>query len=323
MGSTGQPGRGCSTSTWWIRELGARGDVARRARPSSSACLRSRPPPRRPGRPTISRAARCCCERRAAKPRPATGERLSPLRSRTSSRASAPSPRGQLQRGPARRTCSSAPARARRGWYWLATDHADYSDRYLAWQTGALTSVFEQRAMFTFELPGPAATLRVDGFSVPIGAADRALAFDVGAHTVLATSAEGEAFQGTLDVAPEQVGGRYFFPVAFGKMLRAGEEDPNLPRGKTRPDPPDTSMSALQIGTIIGTVALASGIAVGGGLLALRRGEPARAGHRGGRRRRRHRAARDRRRHLDRPALRRVSATSGRTSCRRSTRPDR
>lgn len=153
------------------------------------------------------------------------------------------------------------------GWYWLATDHADYSDRYLAWQTGALTSVFEQRAMFTFELPGPAATLRVDGFSVPIGAADRALAFDVGAHTVLATSAEGEAFQGTLDVAPEQVGGRYFFPVAFGKMLRAGEEDPNLPRGKTRPDPPDTSMSALQIGTIIGTVALASGIAVGGGYL--------------------------------------------------------
>lgn len=152
-------------------------------------------------------------------------------------------------------------------WYWVATDHADYSERYLSWQAGALTSVFEGRAMFTLEPSKPAASLRIDGFGIPLSAADRALAYDVGAHGVLATSQDGETFQGTLEVAPEQLGGRHFYPVRFEAMLLAGQDDPSLPRGRTRPAPPDAGMSGLQIATIVGTVALASGIAVGGGYL--------------------------------------------------------
>ncbi|NUP14396.1 MAG: hypothetical protein HOW73_50845 [Polyangiaceae bacterium] len=152
------------------------------------------------------------------------------------------------------------------GWYWVASDNADYSEAYLAWQTDALARIFDKRATFTFDFNDAAASLRIDDVGIPPAAVDRALAFDVGTHTVLATSQPGNTFQGKLDVTQDQIGKRFFFPVQFARMLKAGEEDPSLPqaRGKKQES---SGLGPLQIGMIVGTVALASGIAIGGSYL--------------------------------------------------------
>jgi len=152
------------------------------------------------------------------------------------------------------------------GWYWLAADHADYSDAYLAWQKGALSRVFDSRAAFTFEFSSAPQSLNIDGIPVAVGGESRPLALDVGEHSVTASSVDGDTFQGRLRVEPAQVGGRHFYPVAWKRHLRAGEVDPDLPQiGPRKPAP--EGMGALQIVTIITTVTLASGIAVGGGYL--------------------------------------------------------
>lgn len=152
------------------------------------------------------------------------------------------------------------------GWYWIASDNADYSEPYLAWQKGALAEIFDGRAAFTLEYNEIAATVRVDGVGLPAGAFDRPVALDVGTHSVLATAESGNTFQGTLEVDDTHVGGRHFFPVRFVRVLKAGEEDPLMPLSRGRPKP-DTSMAPLQIAMVVGTVALASGIAIGGGYL--------------------------------------------------------
>lgn len=153
------------------------------------------------------------------------------------------------------------------GWYWLASDKSDYSEAYLGWQTSALARVFDGRAAFTFEYSGTPATMRVDGTTIPVAAIDRPVALDVGMHNLTATSEQGDAYKGSLMVTADQVGGRHFHYVHFDHMLRAGEEDPLGTTVKARPKQEKEGMGALQIITIISTVALASGIAVGGGYL--------------------------------------------------------
>lgn len=160
------------------------------------------------------------------------------------------------------------------GWYWLAADVADYSESYLAWQKTALARVFEGRATYAFDFDEAPASLRIDGIAVPAGSLDRALAFEPGIHSVSAISQDGNRFQGTLEVAKEDVGTRKFFTVVFEKVLKAGEIDPNAPQGQTRPTPESSGMSTLQIVTVVGTIALASAIAVGGGYLLLGEDNP-------------------------------------------------
>jgi hypothetical protein len=157
---------------------------------------------------------------------------------------------------------SSAAASA---WYWVASDNADYSEAYLAWQKAALGRVFDGRAAFTFETP-PLQSFNVDGVPIPVAGATRPLALDLGEHRVTATSVDGDTHQSAFGVVKEDFGETHFRPLSFKRALRAGEVDPDLPQlGARRPEPED--MGALQIVTIIGTVALASGIAVGGGYL--------------------------------------------------------
>ncbi|MBL8739908.1 MAG: hypothetical protein JNK04_02405 [Myxococcales bacterium] len=158
---------------------------------------------------------------------------------------------------------SSAAASA---WYWLAADRADYSDAYLAWQKAALARVFDGRAAFTFEFPATPQSMHVDGVPVPAGGAGRPLALDVGAHKISASTVDGDTHQSIIEVTTAEVGGRHFYPLAFKRHLRAGEVDPDLPQIGPRP-PEKEDMGALQLVTIITTVALASGIAVGGGYL--------------------------------------------------------
>ncbi len=165
---------------------------------------------------------------------------------------------------------SSAAASA---WYWLATDHADYSDAYLSWQKEASSSLFDKRAAFTVEVPEALASLRVDGVPIPAGALSRPLALDAGSHTVSGSTLSGDTFQQALEVQAAQVGGQHFLPVALKRALKAGEEDPDLPKiGPRRPEP--AGMSTLQIVTVVATVALASGIAVGGGYLLFGQDNP-------------------------------------------------
>lgn len=158
---------------------------------------------------------------------------------------------------------SSAAASA---WYWVAADHADYSDAYLGWQKSALSRVFDARAAFTFESTAALSSMHVDGVPVPAAGAGRPLALDVGEHTITASTVDGDTHQSVLRVEQAQVGGRHFYPLAFKHQLRAGEVDPDLPQIGPRP-PEKEPMGALQIVTIVTTVALASGIAVGGGYL--------------------------------------------------------
>ena len=158
---------------------------------------------------------------------------------------------------------SSAAASA---WYWLAADQADYSEAYLGWQKAALARVFDGRAMFTFEFPAPPQSMRVDGVPIATGGATRPLALDVGEHTITASTVDGDTHQSVMRVEVAEIGGRHFYPLAFKRQLRAGEVDPDLPQIGPRP-PEKEDMGALQIVTIITTVALASGIAVGGGYL--------------------------------------------------------
>jgi hypothetical protein len=108
--------------------------------------------------------------------------------------------------------------------------------------------------------------MHVDGVPVPAGGAARPLALDVGEHKITASTVDGDTHQSIMQVAEAQVGGRHFYPLAFKRQLRAGEVDPDLPQIGPRP-PQKEGMGALQIVTIITTVALASGIAVGGGYL--------------------------------------------------------
>lgn len=153
------------------------------------------------------------------------------------------------------------------GWYWLASDKSDYSEAYLAWQTRALTRVFDNRAAFTFEYSRTPATMRVDGVALPVAALDRPVALDPGMHNLVATAEDGDGYKGSLMVTADQVGGRHFHYVPFQHMLRAGEDDPLGTTVKARPKADKEGMGALQIISIVSTVALASGIAIGGGYL--------------------------------------------------------
>jgi len=158
-------------------------------------------------------------------------------------------------------------------WYWLATAAADYSDAYMAWQKVAVAKVFEQRAAFSFDYDRKAVSLRIDGRAIPPRAMDRPIALELGQHAIVASAADGGTFQGTVQVTEPQLGGRFFFPVAFERVLKAGEVDPRDPVIGTRPKR-DSGMSPLKIVTVVSTVALASAIAVGGGYLLFGRDNP-------------------------------------------------
>lgn len=150
-------------------------------------------------------------------------------------------------------------------WYWAATDAGDYSEAYLAWQEQALARIFEGRPAVTLELTEPAKTIHVDGIPLPNEGVDRPLALDPGKHSIVATSQSGGSFQGSIDIEPGGAEDRTFFKISF---LPKGYVDPRFAGPATEPRPRvESSMSAFQIVTVISTVALASGIAIGGGYL--------------------------------------------------------
>lgn len=160
-------------------------------------------------------------------------------------------------------------------WYWVATDKTDYSDAYLAWQKDALSRVFDGRAAMTFEFSEEPKSLSVDGVAIDhLARITRPLALDPGEHAVTATSAEGNVFSESLRVEAKDVGGRAFHKVRFERVLKAGEEDPLGPVTRRKPSVPDEGTDVLRIVTIVSTVALASGIAVGGGYLLFGRDNP-------------------------------------------------
>jgi hypothetical protein len=158
------------------------------------------------------------------------------------------------------------------GWYWLASDLSDYSDGYLAWQKIALASVFDGRVAVTLDLSRPAKTVHLDDAEIPPGAFDRPLAVAPGDHDLRVTASDGGTFHGAFRARAEDVGKRTFFKV---EIHPAGWLDPSESGPVTAPRPQkEGGLSALQIVTIVGTVALASGIAVGGGYLLFGRDNP-------------------------------------------------
>ncbi|HTJ83126.1 MAG TPA: hypothetical protein VL400_15515 [Polyangiaceae bacterium] len=165
---------------------------------------------------------------------------------------------------------SSAAAAA---WYWLASDRADYSDAYLTWQKGALSSIFDRRAAITFDYSRPPKSVHIDDVGMPSGGLDRPFALDPGTHDVRVTTADGGAYHGKLRVKPDDAGKRLFFKI---DIHPAGWVDPaseDVGKNLHLP-PPKEGMSALQIVTIVATVGLASGIAVGGGYILFGRDNP-------------------------------------------------
>ncbi|MFO0550113.1 MAG: hypothetical protein U0271_17095 [Polyangiaceae bacterium] len=159
------------------------------------------------------------------------------------------------------------------GWYWLATDAADYKDEYIAWQTDVLARLFDKRVAVAFDYDKTPASLRVDGAALPDGAFTRPLALDPGDHPVAATAETGATYEATVTVTAAELGTRQFHHVIFKRILRAGEVDPNdVQLGPRPPDPPP--MSALQIVTIVATGSLATAIAIGGGYLLFGRDNP-------------------------------------------------
>lgn len=160
-------------------------------------------------------------------------------------------------------------------WYWVATDKSDYSDAYLAWQKEALSRVFDRRAMMTFEFSEEPKSLSVDGVAVDhLAQITRPLALDPGEHAITATSAQGNVWSESLRVEAKDVGGRAFHKIRFERVLKAGEEDPLGPVTRRKPAAPEEGTDVLRIVTIVSTVALASGIAVGGGYLLFGRDNP-------------------------------------------------
>ncbi len=151
------------------------------------------------------------------------------------------------------------------GWYWIASDLSDYSDAYLSWQRPALASIFDGKVAVTLDLSRPAKTVHVDDAEIPPGAFDRPLAVAPGDHDLRVTAADGGSFHGAFAARAEDAGKRTFFKV---DIHPPGWLDPSESGPVTKPRPQqEGGLSALQIVTIVGTVALASGIAVGGGYL--------------------------------------------------------
>lgn len=163
-------------------------------------------------------------------------------------------------------------------WYWVATDKADYSEAYLSWQRDALSRVFEGRAALTLEFAQDPTSLKIDGVPIDhVTRLTRPLALDTGAHTLSGTGVRGDVFNEQVELGAKDVGGRAFHKVQFERILAAGEEDPNGPVTKRRIKPGESSdggTDVLRIVTIVSTVALASGIAVGGGYLLFGRDNP-------------------------------------------------
>ncbi len=154
-------------------------------------------------------------------------------------------------------------------WYWLATDHADYSDEYVAWQRTSV-AIFEEYSAVTFDFVEVPASVVLDGETLPTSAALlRPIALAVGEHQVAATSVEGNTAleELTIDAEKRQLRVR----VPFTRTLKAGEVDPRDPVvGKGAPARATTNFTdPLTILTVVGTVTLASGIAIGGGYLLL------------------------------------------------------
>jgi len=155
----------------------------------------------------------------------------------------------------------SPPAAA--AWYWIASDLSDYSQPYLGWQKRALSAIFDQRAAITFEYSRAAKNVYIDELAMPTGGVDRPFALDPGEHDVRVISADGGTAHRTLRVKAEDVGKRLFFKI---EVHPPGWVDPRESGPVTNPrlPPEKEGMSALQIVTIVSTVALASGIAIGG-----------------------------------------------------------
>ncbi len=150
-------------------------------------------------------------------------------------------------------------------WYWLASDAADYSEAYLAWQADALERIFAPRATVTLQPTAPPTSVQVGPWTLPPGTFDRAMALDPGEYDVSARAEGGAAFRGQLVVPGGIAGKTLFFPVRFSELAES-EQEPSRTRRPPRPSSTD-GMSALQIVTIVATVTLATGIAVGGGYL--------------------------------------------------------
>ncbi len=152
-------------------------------------------------------------------------------------------------------------------WYWLATDSADYSEEYVAWQTSAVL-MFDEHPTVTLEFAEDPAVVVVDGSTIP-GTVARPLAFSVGSHDVQATSVIGNTGSVALEIDGRVRELRVKVP--FSRVLKAGEPDPRDPVvGKRSPPPPSNDWSnPWMIVTVVGTIGLATGIAVGGGYLLL------------------------------------------------------
>ncbi len=154
-------------------------------------------------------------------------------------------------------------------WYWLATDHADYSDEYVAWQRTAVT-IFDEYSAVTFDFVEVPTSIVLDGEPLPTSAALlRPIALSVGEHQVTATSVDGNTALEELTIDAERRQLRLRVP--FTRTLKAGEVDPRDPViGKGAPARASTNFTdPLTILTVVGTVTLASGIAIGGGYLLL------------------------------------------------------
>lgn len=154
-------------------------------------------------------------------------------------------------------------------WYWLATDNADYSEEYVSWQSRAV-GIFDRSATLAFDFTQEPASISIDGEAVPgAGTTMRPLAISPGLHTVTATTASGATSSTDVDVPPEPkpIKAR----LVFTEPLAAGERDPRDPVVPLPPPPAPTNNweDPLFVATVIGTITLAAGIAVGGGYLLL------------------------------------------------------
>ncbi len=154
-------------------------------------------------------------------------------------------------------------------WYWLATDHADYTDEYVSWQSRAVT-LFDRSATLAFDFTLDPVSVAIDGEPLPgVSPKIRPLAIAPGLHTVTATTAGGATSSVEVDVPTDVKPIKV--RLEFTAPLAAGEKDPRDP--VVPPPAPLAPMNnwedPLFVATVIGTITLAAGIAVGGGYLLL------------------------------------------------------
>jgi hypothetical protein len=152
-------------------------------------------------------------------------------------------------------------------WYWLATDSADYSEDYVAWQASAVL-MFDEHPTVTLEFAEEPEVVVIDGSTLP-GKIGRPLTFAIGPHSIQATSVLGNT--GSLELELDGKVRELRAKVPFSRVLQAGEPDPRDPVvGKRSPPMPSNDWgNPWMIVTVVGTVTLAAGIAVGGGYLLL------------------------------------------------------